>query len=53
MVLRREQCTDIALQQAVGLDPALDGFLNLRVGGMHQVPDLLADACCQCANALR
>ncbi len=43
MVLRREEGADVALKDEVRLDRAFDGFLDVRIGGVDQRADLLAD----------
>ena len=43
MVLRREQRDDVALEHEVGLDGPLDRLLDLGVGLVDDVPNLLAD----------
>src|SRR5262245_4604742 len=43
MILRRQQRTDVALQDEVRLSGALDGLVDLRVGRVDKVPDLTAD----------
>src|SRR5205823_7967163 len=43
VVLGGQQRADVALQHEVRLPGALDGLLDLRVGGVHQVAYLPAD----------
>ena len=43
VVLRRQQCADVALQNEVGAVGELDRLGDLRVGGVDQVSDLVAD----------
>ena len=43
MILRGEQRTDIAVQDEIRLPGALDGLLHLRVGGVDELTNLLAD----------
>src|SRR3989442_13588656 len=43
MILRSEQCADVAMQRKIGLLCALDGLGHLRVGGMHQISHLAAN----------
>lgn len=43
VVLRRQQCADVAVQDKVRLGGALDGFLNVSVSGVDQRADVAAD----------
>ncbi len=43
VVLRGQQCADVALQHEVRLGGALDGLGHRRVGGMNEITDLAAD----------
>jgi hypothetical protein len=43
VVLGGEQGTDVSVQDEVGLDPALDRLVYLRVGGVDEIAYLVAD----------
>jgi hypothetical protein len=43
VILRGQQCADVALEHEVRLYPPLDGLDNLRVRGVHKVADLPTD----------
>ncbi len=43
MILRSEQCADVAIQRKIGLPGALDGLGHVRVGGVYQISHLAAN----------
>ena len=43
MILGRQQRGDVAVQHEIRLNGPLDRLDHLGIGGMHEIPDLLAD----------